>query len=112
AGVTPERMFPFRLGPQEAAEVARERVRSAELRVAESELLRHYGGDRVQLVVAEVVFGRGLTATPVFAPVWVFKTRVRGTALRTYVAGFASDLSSGPVLPNPDRVAAVATAAG
>ncbi len=29
----------------------------------------------------------GVSATPVFVPVYMFKTRVRGTVMRTYVAG-------------------------
>lgn len=111
-----------------------------------------------------------VSATPVFVPVYVFKTRIRGTVMRTYVAGgfqghpcarvhmrvcvclwgqkgtgklpwrvavrsgrvgrphtvdtgyadaattpppagFTQGLSSGPVLPNPTRVAALTAAA-
>ncbi|GIL82658.1 hypothetical protein Vretifemale_11574, partial [Volvox reticuliferus] len=82
----PDRMVPFRLGPAEAVEAARQAVRESELRNAEQQLLRTYGGSRVQLVSLDVQLA-GLTATPVFSPVFVFKTRVRGTSMRTYVAG-------------------------
>ncbi|GLC45263.1 hypothetical protein PLESTB_000719000 [Pleodorina starrii] len=107
----PERMVPFRLAPEEAVEAARQAIRQAELRNAEAQLLQTYGGDRVRLVVMDVQLAAGLSATPVFVPVYVFKSRIRGTAMRTYIAGFRSGLSSGPLLPNPTRVAAAATAA-
>ncbi|GLI67440.1 hypothetical protein VaNZ11_011633, partial [Volvox africanus] len=105
----PDRLVPFRLGPAEAVEAARQAVRQSELRNAEQQLLRTYGGDRVRLVSLDVQLA-GLTATPVFAPVFVFKTRVRGTSMRTYVAGFRSGMTSGPVFPNAVRVAATAAA--
>ncbi|KXZ49068.1 hypothetical protein GPECTOR_23g153 [Gonium pectorale] len=111
AVVAPDRMYPFRLGPSEAAELARQRIRSAELRQAETALRESFQAASVRLVVMEVALQR-LAATPVFVPVHVFKTRIRGTAMRTYVAGFTPGLTSGPVLPNPGRVAALAAAAG
>ncbi|GIL55214.1 hypothetical protein Vafri_10795 [Volvox africanus] len=105
----PDRMVPFRLGPAEAVEAARQAVRQSEHRNAEQQLLRTYGGDRVRLVSLDVQLA-GLTATPVFSPVFVFKTRVRGTSMRTYVAGFRSGITSGPIFPNAVRVAATAAA--
>ncbi|EFJ46862.1 molecular chaperone [Volvox carteri f. nagariensis] len=92
----PERLIPFRLSPDEAVEAAKQAIRQSELRAAEHQLLQTYGGDRVQLVVLEVELGR-LSATPVFSPVYVFKTRVRGTAMRTYVAVAAAAAVAGPL---------------
>ncbi|PNH04473.1 NADH-ubiquinone oxidoreductase chain 5 [Tetrabaena socialis] len=93
----PERMVPFRMSPGDAVAAVRSAVRAAELRNAEQQLLRQYGGDQVRLVVMDLELAPGrLAASPVFVPVWVFKMRIRNTAMRTYVAGFASGLSAGP----------------
>ncbi len=63
----------------------------------------------MQLVVLHLSLTQ-TTATPVFVPVYVAKTRIRSAALRTYIAGWARGLSAGPVLPDSGRVATVAAA--
>eukprot|EP00198_Chlamydomonas_reinhardtii_P009906 XP_001699243.1 DnaJ-like protein [Chlamydomonas reinhardtii] len=121
---SPDRLVPFRMGPIQAAEQVKQSIRSAELRNAEEQLRSTYGADQVGkhvfvrlrygYAVRHVMLGLELgavSATPVFVPVYVFKTRIRGTVMRTYVAGFTQGLSSGPVLPNPTRVAALTAAA-
>ncbi|KAG2433133.1 hypothetical protein HYH02_012834 [Chlamydomonas schloesseri] len=107
---SPDRLVPYRMGPIQAAEEVKQSIRNAELRSAEEQLRSTYGADQVRHVMLDLEL-EGLSATPVFVPVYVFKTRVRGTVMRTYVAGFAPGLSSGPVLPNPTRVAALTAAA-
>ncbi|KAG2492209.1 hypothetical protein HYH03_009455 [Edaphochlamys debaryana] len=109
--VEPDRVVPFQMSPLAATEAVRNTIRAAEQRTAEEQLRKMFGGDRVQLVVMDVQLSR-LAATPVFAPAFVFKTRIRGTAMRTYVAGYKPGLSSGPLLPNPSRVASLAAGAG
>ncbi|PNW71838.1 hypothetical protein CHLRE_16g690400v5 [Chlamydomonas reinhardtii] len=107
---SPDRLVPFRMGPIQAAEQVKQSIRSAELRNAEEQLRSTYGADQVRHVMLGLELG-AVSATPVFVPVYVFKTRIRGTVMRTYVAGFTQGLSSGPVLPNPTRVAALTAAA-
>lgn len=104
-----ERMYPFQLGPVEAVERAQERIRRSELAIAERSIREQFKADRVQLVVLQLALTH-TTATPVFVPVYVAKTRIRSAVLRTYIAGWAPGLSAGPVLPNPERVATVAAA--